>query len=209
MTRNERGSVTLIAAASLAFAAILTAFGADVARAIAARGRVQAAADAAALAAAQELIVSSDRSPQEVAAEYAERGGARLEGCVCDATSDEVVVTVALDIEPASPRSDAHGPSTSASRRGLSGRHPGAAGLVPGPTEVSVGPGTGDPCGVGVSNPGGPGSPARGAAGACSAAGAIHARTRSGRRPCVSLGNRSTRDSHGRRGLRTGIPRSR
>lgn len=99
MTRNERGSVTLIAAASLAFAAILSAFGADVTRAIAARGRVQTAADAAALAAAQELIVPSDRPPEEVAAEYAERGGARLESCSCDPASDEIVVAVALDVE--------------------------------------------------------------------------------------------------------------
>jgi uncharacterized membrane protein len=76
---NERGSVTLIVAASLAFAAVIGAFGADVTRAISARGRAQAAADAAALAAAQELLVPSGRSPGEVAAEYAERGGARLE----------------------------------------------------------------------------------------------------------------------------------
>jgi secretion/DNA translocation related TadE-like protein len=95
----ERGSVTLIVAAALAFAGILAAFGADVTRAIAGRGRAQAAADAAALAAAQELVVPSDRSLQEVAAEYAERGGARLESCSCDPASDEVVVTVALDVE--------------------------------------------------------------------------------------------------------------
>jgi secretion/DNA translocation related TadE-like protein len=95
----ERGSVTLIVAAALAFAGILAAFGADVTRAIAARGRAQAAADAAALAAAQELVVSSDRPPEEVAAEYAERGGARLEACACDPQSDQIVVTVALDVE--------------------------------------------------------------------------------------------------------------
>jgi secretion/DNA translocation related TadE-like protein len=99
VTGNERGSVTLIVAASLAFAAVVGAFGADVTRAIAARGRAQAAADAAALAAAQELVVSSGRPLEEVAAEYAERGGARLESCNCDPGSDEVVVTVALDVE--------------------------------------------------------------------------------------------------------------
>jgi secretion/DNA translocation related TadE-like protein len=96
---DERGSVTLIVAATLAFAAILAAFGADVTRAIGARGRAQAAADAAALAAAQELVIPSGRPLTEVAAEYAERGGARLESCTCDSASDEVVVSVALDVE--------------------------------------------------------------------------------------------------------------
>jgi secretion/DNA translocation related TadE-like protein len=96
---NERGSVTLIVAAALAFAGLIGAFGADVTRAIAARGRAQAAADASALAAAQELLVSSGRSPEEVATEYAERGGARLESCRCDPTADEVVVSVVLDVQ--------------------------------------------------------------------------------------------------------------
>lgn len=96
---NERGSVTLIVAAALAFAGLIGAFGADVTRAISARGRAQAAADAAALAAAQELLVPSGRSPGEVAAEYAERGGARLESCRCDPAADEIVVSVALDVD--------------------------------------------------------------------------------------------------------------
>jgi secretion/DNA translocation related TadE-like protein len=95
---NERGSVTLIVAASLAFAGVIGAFGADITRAIAARGRAQAAADAAALAAAQELVISSGRSPEEVAVEYAERGGARLESCRCDPGADEIVVSVAVDV---------------------------------------------------------------------------------------------------------------
>lgn len=95
---NERGSVTLIVAASLAFAAVLGAYGADITMAISARGRAQAAADAAALAAAQELVISSGRSPEEVAAEYAERGGARLESCRCDPAADEVVVSLTVDV---------------------------------------------------------------------------------------------------------------
>jgi secretion/DNA translocation related TadE-like protein len=98
VTGDERGSVTLIVAASLAFAAIIGAFGADLTRAIAARGRAQAAADAAALAAAQELVVSSGRTPEELAAEYAERGGARLESCDCDPSANEVVVSVVMDV---------------------------------------------------------------------------------------------------------------
>lgn len=77
---------------------MLAAFTADLTRVVAARGRAQAAADAAALAGAQELVVSSGRSPEEVAAEYAERGGAWLESCQCDPSADEVVVSVALDV---------------------------------------------------------------------------------------------------------------
>ena len=90
--------MTLIVAASLAFAAVIGAFGADATRAIAARGRAQAAADAAALAAVQELVISSGRPPQEVAAEYAELGGARLQSCRCDPAADEVLVSVTLDV---------------------------------------------------------------------------------------------------------------
>jgi hypothetical protein len=83
---------------ALGFAGILAAFGADVARASAARGRAQAVADAAALAAAQELVVPSDRTPEAVAAEYAELGGAGLVACRCDPGGDDVVVTVELDV---------------------------------------------------------------------------------------------------------------
>ncbi|MGH2724344.1 MAG: Rv3654c family TadE-like protein [Actinomycetota bacterium] len=94
----SRGSASLVLMVALGFAAILAAFGADVARASAARGRAQAAADAAALAAAQELVVPSDRSPAEVAAEYAELDGASLVACRCDPGGDDVVVTVELDV---------------------------------------------------------------------------------------------------------------
>jgi secretion/DNA translocation related TadE-like protein len=95
---NERGSVTLVVAAALGLAAMVTAFAADVTLAVGARTRAQAAADAAALAAAQELVAPSGRPPADVAAEYARRGGARLESCRCDPSSDEVVVAVALDV---------------------------------------------------------------------------------------------------------------
>lgn len=95
---NERGSVTVIVAASLALASVFAAFAADVSRTVAARGRAQAAADAAALAAAQELVISSGRPPEELAAEYAQRGGGRLESCRCDPGADEIIVSVALDV---------------------------------------------------------------------------------------------------------------
>ena len=93
----SRGSASLVLMVALGVAAIQAAFGADVTRASAGRVRAQAAADAAALAAAQELVVPSDRTPAEVAAEYAEMGGARLMACRCDPGADDVVVTVELD----------------------------------------------------------------------------------------------------------------
>jgi secretion/DNA translocation related TadE-like protein len=95
---SERGSVTLIVAAALGFSAVITAFAADTTLAVGARTRAQAAADAAALGAAQELVAASGQSPAAVAAEYAERSGARLVSCRCDPSSDEIVVRVELEV---------------------------------------------------------------------------------------------------------------
>lgn len=95
---RERGSVSLVLVAVLGFAAILAAFTADVSRVAAGRAGLQAAADSAALAAAQELVLPSERSPAEVAADYAERGAARLRSCRCDAGGSDVVVEVETDV---------------------------------------------------------------------------------------------------------------
>lgn len=95
---NERGSATLVLMAALAFAAILSVFAADASRASAARGRAQVAADAAALAAAQELVLPSGREIADVAADYASRHGADLVACRCQPGSQDVVVTVELDV---------------------------------------------------------------------------------------------------------------
>ena len=84
--------------AALALATVLTAFSADVSRVVEARARAQAAADAAALAAAQELLVASGPSPAEVAAEFADRNGARLIECRCEPGSGDAVVTVELEV---------------------------------------------------------------------------------------------------------------
>ena len=92
--RGQRGSVSLVVAASLAFGAVLAAFSADLSRVVVGRARAQSAADAAALAAAQELVRPSSRSPAEVAADYAERDGATLISCLCEGASMEAVVTV-------------------------------------------------------------------------------------------------------------------
>jgi secretion/DNA translocation related TadE-like protein len=93
---GQRGSASLVVAAALAFAAVLAAFTADLSRVAVGRTEAQTAADAAALAAAQELIRPSDRSPSEVAAVYAERHGTHLVFCDCE--GDEAVVTVADEV---------------------------------------------------------------------------------------------------------------
>jgi hypothetical protein len=85
-------------AAALGIAAILAALSADLARVATARTRAQTAADAAALAAAQELIVPSSRSPAEVADEYSQRHGAVVSDCRCSPGADEVVVAVELSV---------------------------------------------------------------------------------------------------------------
>lgn len=90
--------MSLAMAVALAFAAILSAFAADLARASGARARAQVAADAAALAAAQELVIPSEVGPEEVAAQYAERNGGRLVDCLCPPQGQEVVVTVEVEI---------------------------------------------------------------------------------------------------------------
>lgn len=95
---TERGSISLVTAASLAFAVVLAALGADLSRAATAALRVQGVADAAALAAAQELVRPSARSPAQVAAEYAEAGGARVVACRCRPRGGDVVVEVAAEV---------------------------------------------------------------------------------------------------------------
>jgi hypothetical protein len=95
---NERASVSVVVAAALAFAGVLAAFSADLSRVVAGKARAQAAADAAALAAAQELIVPSAAAPTDVASTYADRNGATLVECWCVAGTDEAVVTVELEV---------------------------------------------------------------------------------------------------------------
>ncbi len=96
--RDQRGSASMLVVAALGFTAILALLTADLARVAFARTRAQTAADAAALAAAQELLVPSLVSPRAVAEEYAGRHGADVTRCECDAASDEAVVVVELPV---------------------------------------------------------------------------------------------------------------
>jgi secretion/DNA translocation related TadE-like protein len=96
---SERGSVSIVIVAAVALAGIVAAFSADLSRVIVARARAQTAADAAALGAAQELLIPSGTSPQQVAHDFAHRNGARMVGCHCDPGSSEAVVTVEVEVE--------------------------------------------------------------------------------------------------------------
>jgi secretion/DNA translocation related TadE-like protein len=90
----ERGSVTILVAAVLLLTGVLALASVDLLRALEAKARAQTAADAAALAAAQEMVVSSSGDPAGLAAEYAERNGATLLACDCSPGGSEAVVRV-------------------------------------------------------------------------------------------------------------------
>ena len=77
---------------------VLTLGAADLGTALIARVRAHAAADAAALAAAQELAMPSGSLPQLQAADYASRNGASLLSCACDIGSQEALVSVSVTI---------------------------------------------------------------------------------------------------------------
>ena len=95
---REEGSTSVLVAAMLAMVVVLALGAADVAKVIAASGRAQTAADAAALAAAQELAIPSGLSPSDIAAGYAALNGATLLDCVCASGSFEAIVEVRLDV---------------------------------------------------------------------------------------------------------------
>jgi secretion/DNA translocation related TadE-like protein len=96
-SETERGSVTILVAAVLLLAGILALASVDVLRALEAKARAQTAADAAALAAAQEMIVSS-ADPAALAAEYARRNGATLVDCDCPTSGSQAVVRVQVSV---------------------------------------------------------------------------------------------------------------
>jgi secretion/DNA translocation related TadE-like protein len=123
---RQRGSASVVMAAALAFAAIMASFSADLARATEARSRAQTAADASALAAAQELLRPVHPSPTDVAAEYAQRHNATLISCTCEPGATEVVTTVEVSVSLlGQPR------TIQASARAVVVAPPGSEGLQP------------------------------------------------------------------------------
>ncbi|MEO8293585.1 MAG: pilus assembly protein TadG-related protein [Actinomycetota bacterium] len=102
MSAPERGSVSIVVVALMAMALVLSMGMTDLARVLTRAARAQTAADAAALAAAQELATGSASGvePADMAAAYAERNGAVLTACSCAAGGTEAVVTVSLPVGP-------------------------------------------------------------------------------------------------------------
>jgi secretion/DNA translocation related TadE-like protein len=96
----QRGSVSIVVVALISVALVLAIGVADLARVLTCAARAQTAADAAALAAAQELASPSDLEPSDLAAAYAQRNGAVLTACSCDTGGTEAVVTVTVQVGP-------------------------------------------------------------------------------------------------------------
>jgi secretion/DNA translocation related TadE-like protein len=97
---SERGSVSIVVAGVATIALVASLGVADVGKALIARARARAAADSAALAAAQELALPSGGTPVELAGDYAVRNGAELVSCACEPRSLEVTVEVATPLGP-------------------------------------------------------------------------------------------------------------
>ena len=97
-TDRQRGSVSVVVAASVGMALVVSMGVADVGRALIARSRAEAVADLAALAGAQELAFPSGVDPATLAADYAERNGARFVSCSCAAGTFEATVEVAVPV---------------------------------------------------------------------------------------------------------------
>jgi secretion/DNA translocation related TadE-like protein len=92
--REERGSVTVLGIAVIVVLAVVAMGLADLGRVLLATGRAQAAADAAALAAAQSLAFPTELEPEAAARSFAERNGAELVSCACQAGTFEARVEV-------------------------------------------------------------------------------------------------------------------
>ena len=96
--RDQRGSVTVVAAAVMAMVVVLSMGVADVGRALLAREEARTAADAAALAAVAELAFPQGGDPSAIARQYAVLNGARLSSCACGPGSMESTVSVTVRI---------------------------------------------------------------------------------------------------------------
>ena len=95
---EEGGAVPLIAAGIMVLSCVLCLVTVDLGRAVLARGRAQTAADAAVLAAAQEIAIPRGTQPIDVARRFADLNGAMLVTCRCDAGATEAVVSVQLSV---------------------------------------------------------------------------------------------------------------
>ena len=95
---SERGSVSLVAAGVLVVVLIFSLGAADVGRVLVAQARARTAADAAALAAAQELAIPGPVTPEDEARDFAARNDGDLVSCDCDVGSGEAVAEVRVPV---------------------------------------------------------------------------------------------------------------
>ena len=94
----ERGSVTILVAAGALLLSLSALAIADVGAMLLARGRAQAAADAAALAAVtqQAPVLAQGSDPESAARETAEQNGVVLLSCECEVGTSDATVEVEL-----------------------------------------------------------------------------------------------------------------
>ncbi len=97
--KRQDGSVSVIVAAVILLSLVLSLGVADVAHVLVARSRARTAADAAALAVAQELVLPTGADPVDVARRYAMLNGAAVTTCDCVAGSLEATVAVTITVE--------------------------------------------------------------------------------------------------------------
>lgn len=97
MTR-ESGNASVAVIAAVAMVMVMLAGLADVTLFMLGRAKAQTAADAAALAAAAELIPGRGRDPVGVARTFAARNGARLVRCDCPLGGSEASVRVVVPL---------------------------------------------------------------------------------------------------------------
>lgn len=96
--QSEEGSGTVLALAIIAALLVLTVVIAGLIGVVSANRRASAAADLSALAAADAYRGLTEGDPCAVAAELAERHGARLESCTFPDRPETVEVTVAVPV---------------------------------------------------------------------------------------------------------------
>ena len=92
--RSQRGSVSVLLAAGILIVLVFVLGVTDLGRVLIARSKARTAADAAALAAADELALPSGADPEALAAGYAARNGATLTACTCAVGTFEADVMV-------------------------------------------------------------------------------------------------------------------
>jgi secretion/DNA translocation related TadE-like protein len=95
---SDRGSVSIVLAAGILVVLMMTLGVADLVRVLAVRSQARTAADAAALAAAQELALPSGMEPSTLAADYAAANGGTLVSCACVTGTWEVIVEIEIAI---------------------------------------------------------------------------------------------------------------